>query len=96
MRQRNNVAQRYARRNFRSFDDNDASASSRYGSDDRGYAPYRVVRGWDPYAEDRANRIAAARAAGYPVMRSRSYSDYDGSRYQSIRPFFIEDPNGLD
>lgn len=92
MSRRDVLAERHGRKPVRRFDQYYAMGGERSAYRGYGYEPYRAVRGDDPFDDDRADRIASARAAGYLVMRSRTYTYSDGARFQSVRPYFPEDP----
>ena len=55
----------------------------------RAYAPR--MAGWGGLAGGRTSRIAQAQAAGYIVMRSRTYEYPDGTQFRSYRPLGYED-----
>lgn len=96
MSRRDVLAERYGRWPVKRFDEDFAMGGDRSIYRGGGYGPYRAVRGGDPFDDDRADRIASARAAGYLVMRSRTYTYSDGARFQSVRPYFPDDPNGFE
>ncbi|GEP09020.1 hypothetical protein [Methylobacterium gnaphalii] len=64
------------------------------GDDRRGSsAESRRLAGWGSLiGENQASRIAAAREAGYTLMRLRTYENPDGSRFQRLVPI---DGDGL-